>query len=109
MDKCKNHPVRVASVRCKRCHMPICQECRMQVDEGVFCSELCIEQFREFQQRVQTLGFGKSRISITALIKYAITVAILVAVIYGALYFWLGTSDPSEMFRQAFGQIRLLF
>ena len=109
MEKCKNHPVRIANVRCRRCHMPICQECRMQVDDGVFCSEECIEQFREFQQRVQTLGYGHSRITLTALIKYTITVALLLVVIYGALYFWLGTSDPGEMARQAFAQIRLLF
>lgn len=109
MDKCKNHPIRIAPVRCRRCHAPICLECRIQDEGGVFCSEECVEQFREFQARVQTIGFGQRRVGVLGLLKYAATVLVLVAVIYVALVFWLGTTDPGEMWRQAWNQITLLF
>lgn len=108
MDKCKNHPVRFSVARCKRCHGPICTECRIQVTEGVFCSDECIDHFRSFQSRISNLGGGAARFSFFALIKHLLIAAVLICVIWGALYIWLGTSDPAEMWRRFVAQLRLL-
>jgi hypothetical protein len=108
VDKCKNHPVRFASGRCKRCHLPLCNECKLTVAEGVFCSEQCAEQFRSFQSRLSTFGGYSGGFSLMAWIKHLAAAAVLVIVIYAALYFWLGTSDPSEMWHQLLRQFRIL-
>ncbi len=109
MNKCINHPTRIANIKCKRCHMPICQECRIQVGEGVFCSDDCIGKFREFQGRVSNISGLQSGWTMFGILKYVVLVAVLCAVIYGALFAWLGTSDPGEMWRKMVLQIGLLF
>lgn len=109
MDKCKNHPIKFAAGRCKRCHIPICSECKIQVEEGIFCSEECVDQFRTFQSRMADFGPTRSKFSLTAWIKYLITVAVLVGVIYGALAFWLGETDPGAIISALMKQINVLF
>lgn len=51
-DKCKFHPNRVAHVRCKTCHIPLCDECKVVTNMGIFCSEECHKKAQEFQERV---------------------------------------------------------
>lgn len=108
MDKCKNHPIRFAIGRCKRCHVPICAECKISTDDGIFCSGECVEQFRTFQGRMANYGPGRSRFSLFAWIKYLIITAVLVAVIAGVLVFWLGTTDPGAMLEKLRQQLKLI-
>ena len=109
MEKCKNHPLRFAIARCKRCHLPLCNDCKVLVDDGVFCSQVCVEQFQNFQQRVSTLPATQTRFSFFGCLKTLVISAVLLAVIAGALVFWLGTSDPGEMWQALLKQIRLMF
>jgi uncharacterized membrane protein YvbJ len=51
MDKCKFHPNRFAHVRCKTCFIPLCDECKIVTDIGVFCSEECQNKAKEFQDK----------------------------------------------------------
>lgn len=108
MDKCKTHPIRFAIGRCKRCHVPMCSECKISTDDGIFCSEECIEQFRTFQSRMANYGPSGSRFSLFAWIKYLVITVVLIVVIVGALSFWLGTTDPGEMLEKLRQQLKLI-
>lgn len=107
--KCVNHPTRDATYSCKRCSAALCDPCRKVVAEGNFCSEACVKEFREFQAKIWADAGPKRRITITGLIRYFFIVSILLAVIYAALYFWLGTMDFSEMAENLRRQYRAVF
>src|SRR4051812_9848679 len=108
MEKCKNHPVNLASARCKRCHIPICNHCKIQVTDGVFCSNECIDQFRNFHQRVSNYTGMRSGFSIIGLIKSIAMAAVVLGFIYGVFYLWFGTGDPAEMWDHMYRQIKPL-
>ncbi len=109
-DKCVNHPTRSAATRCKRCHSPVCLDCRIRSSDGVFCSGECVEQFREFQTRVHVPGARRGcGFSLFSWVKHLLLVAALVAIIWLVLTTWLGTTDIPEMGRQLGGMFRLLF
>ncbi|MEQ8169709.1 MAG: hypothetical protein ABRQ38_12530 [Candidatus Eremiobacterota bacterium] len=38
---CLRHQDRTAVSRCKLCLKPVCEECKMETAEGIFCSEEC--------------------------------------------------------------------
>lgn len=38
---CLRHQDRPAVSRCKLCLKPVCEECKMETTDGVFCSEEC--------------------------------------------------------------------
>ncbi|MCX7718284.1 MAG: hypothetical protein N2111_07775 [Candidatus Sumerlaeaceae bacterium] len=69
----------------------------------------CVKEFRDFQSRIWADGGPRRRFSLRATIRYLFTVVILVIVIVVALYFWLGTTDPVEMWENLRRQFRLLF
>jgi len=50
---CKNHPTRLATTRCKRCGLPICNDCKMVTEVGVVCSQQCLDAIKAFQERVK--------------------------------------------------------
>jgi hypothetical protein len=94
MEKCRNHPLRFASGRCKRCHTPICNDCRIQVEEGIFCSDPCIEQFRSFQSRMSGMGTTtRSSFSILGFLKSTVIAAVLIVVIVGVFYLRFGVDS----------------
>lgn len=81
MDYCKFHPNKVAHVRCRTCHIPLCDDCKMVTDLGVFCSEECHEKAEEFQQTVRPDIPRIKRPSIFWLLfKVIVVLAILVAI-----------------------------
>jgi hypothetical protein len=43
----------LATVRCKRCGMPICNDCKMVSEIGVVCSQACLDAIKAFQDRVK--------------------------------------------------------
>jgi hypothetical protein len=77
--------------------------------EGAFCSTACVQEFRDFQSRIWADGGPRRRFSLRATIRYLFTVVILIIVIMVALYIWLGTTDPGEMWENFRRQLRLLF
>jgi hypothetical protein len=84
-------------------------DCRVKAPDGVFCSHECVEAFREFQSGVYT---GHARrgcgISIIGLIKNLILAALLVALIWFVLTWWLKTDDPGEMGSKLWQMMKLL-
>ncbi len=112
MGKCVNHPIKQAVAKCRKCLVPLCMECRRAMPDGAtYCSDVCYVAFKEFQQQVDVGGGRRSRprISILGTIKSLIISAVLVAVIYGVLVFWLKTTDPSEMLVELRKIWRVLF
>lgn len=87
--------------------MPLCNDCKVSAAEGIFCSEICLEKFRNFQSRVATMGGLRSGFSILGFLRSTIIAAVLIAVIYGILYFWLGTGDPGEMWTKLLQMFKL--
>lgn len=107
--KCKNHPVSLATVECKYCSAPLCDRCKFMTPSGVFCSESCERALAELQGGIIRTGPRRSRFSFFSWIRYTIIVGILLAVIYGALYAWLGTTDFGQMWDELRKTLRLLF
>ena len=97
MDKCKNHPMKFAAGRCKRCHLPVCEECKMQVAEGIFCSEQCIDQFRNFQSRIANFGGTRSGFSFFGMLKTLFLSAVIIGLIWGVFYWRFNASTPGEI------------
>lgn len=84
-------------------------ECKIAVEEGIFCSDACVEQFRSFQSRMSSIGSAtRSRFSLIGFIKSTIIAAVLIVVIFVALAFWLKTTDPKEMLVKLKDQISLI-
>jgi hypothetical protein len=50
--KCINHDYRDAVCRCRQCHKPLCGECQLITEEGIFCGEECYEKAKAFHTRV---------------------------------------------------------
>lgn len=91
MPKCVNHPIKEAVAHCKRCNDTLCLDCRIKSPEGIFCSNDCVMEFREFQGRVYAgLPRNRSRFSLIGAIKSLVIAAILVAVIWVIMTSWLG-------------------
>jgi hypothetical protein len=55
-SKCINHDYRDAVGRCRQCHKPLCGECQLVTEEGVFCGEECYEKAKAFHARVAAMG-----------------------------------------------------
>jgi len=87
MDKCKFHPNKIAHVRCKTCHIPLCDDCKMVTDIGIFCSEDCYVKAKEFQERVKPDAPVKKNPSIIWLIVKLVILVALIALVALALDF----------------------
>jgi hypothetical protein len=59
--KCKNHFDRDAVGRCKQCHKPICSECAMSMETGIFCSDACYRTFKFFYERIKSRELKKPK------------------------------------------------
>ena len=89
MTTCKNHPTRLATVRCKRCGMPICNDCKMVSEIGVVCSQACLDAIKAFQERVgeEVPRPAKRRWLSGGVIRGILTVVVLFGIAYGILCF----------------------
>jgi hypothetical protein len=90
MDRCYVHAERVATGRCKACRQPICEECKIVTDIGIFCSEACEQRIRTFQARVSPdLPPPRRKISPGRFFKGLILIGILLGVFFviGGLYY----------------------
>lgn len=87
MDYCKFHPNKVARVRCKTCFVPLCDDCRVNTEIGVFCSEECFQKAKEFQDRVRPDSPRVKHPSFLRLvIKIVAVVVLLLAIALGLDY-----------------------
>jgi hypothetical protein len=86
----------------------MCLECRIPVQEGVFCSDDCIAQFRNFRNAIIGTGPSRRRVTIFGLLRYAIIVAVLLAIIYAALFALTGETAPGLMLGRFWGMIRIV-
>lgn len=108
MDKCKAHPLSFAIGRCKKCYAPVCDKCKIQTKEGLFCSEECVSEFQHFQSRISNYTGVRSGFSFLGFIKSTMIAGFLIVVIYGVLVFWLKTSDPGEMWTALLKQFKVI-
>ena len=60
MSDCFYHTGRPAVTRCKQCGRPLCGECKIVQQTGIFCSEKCADRFKIFVQRAQELEAKKT-------------------------------------------------
>ena len=110
IQKCRNHPTVPTAVNCRRCGAPVCEQCRVVVGEGTFCSDLCVNEFRDFTNRVWLDGGPRTpRITLGAWIKHLGLVAVLLAVIYAALFLLTKKSNPLEIGKDLLDMVRLMF
>ncbi len=87
MNLCKNHPTIIATARCKRCGMPLCDECKLVSEVGVVCSQNCLDAIKAFQARVGDELPRKARRPFfrSGLGRGLIAILVILAVVYGIL------------------------
>ncbi len=86
--KCKNHPLKQAVTRCKRCNKPLCADCIMQTEIGVFCSDECYQATTEFMQKVS--GEAPKR-KVSLFQKKGFKQLIILVILLVVLYFLLAS------------------
>lgn len=82
MDKCKFHPNRFAHVRCKTCFIPLCDECKIVTNIGVFCSEECQSKAKEFQEKSMAMMDQKPKRK-KSIVKPIIGLIVIILLILG--------------------------
>jgi len=55
MAECFFHTGRPAVARCKQCGRPVCSQCRIVGEDGIFCSEKCRQTFAIFAKRIKEM------------------------------------------------------
>jgi len=92
---CVNHPNRDAYLRCNQCWKPLCQECVIKTDYGVYCSHSCAEKGKLFKQQLEAQPKRSKRdIFLKKIFKILFSITILLILLY-VLYLF-GPSPISE-------------
>ena len=84
MAECFFHAGRPAVTRCKQCGKPLCSDCRLVTENGLFCSDKCAQTASVFVKRSQDLEekrSGRRRGVPAPLIKFIIFL-IVITVVY---------------------------
>jgi hypothetical protein len=90
-SKCINHDYRDAVGRCRQCHKPLCGECQLVTEEGVFCGEECYEKAKAFHARVAAMEpQEKSKRRLPAGLGCLLKLAVFVLIVVLVLRFGLG-------------------
>ena len=55
MAECFFHTGRPAVTRCKQCGKPLCSECRLVTEDGLFCGENCAQAGHVFVKKSRAL------------------------------------------------------
>jgi ABC-type Na+ efflux pump permease subunit len=75
--------------------------------DGVFCSQNCLEEFRNFRNAMTlATGPGRRRVTLMGLIRYVVILCVLGAVIFAALAALTGTTDIGQMGTQIMRTLR---
>ena len=83
MAECFFHTGTPATTRCKQCGRPLCTQCRLVTDSGIFCSDKCAQTGEVFVKRAARLESVKSGAKPAwpgKLIKFVIFLVILYVV-----------------------------
>ena len=80
---CLRHPEVEAVGRCRQCGVPFCAECRVDVDEGLYCGMECRAKHKQFINRSE----GVDRARRGGILQKAIMLAVIAAAISAALHF----------------------
>jgi len=84
VSHCRNHPYVEATCRCKRCNIPLCDQCKVVApDGGIYCSETCRAQMQAFMERAKDLppDVRRPRSGVRVL-RWAIFIVILGVVLF---------------------------
>ena len=109
METCINHPTKVATTRCKACHRPLCDECKMITDIGVFCSEDCYERTKQFMERAARIPVPRPSFfaGLMRRLKLLITLGVVLLILYGVITIVFGSIE--EFFNVLRGLISTVF
>ncbi len=109
METCVNHPERLATARCTRCFKPLCDECQVVTDMGVFCSQQCYELYKQFNERAAEIPKPKKGFLRTFLspIKKIFILIGAVVILYFVITLTFGS--PEEFFGQIRKLINIIF
>jgi len=55
MSTCTKCLKKEATLRCKMCHRPICEDCGVSDAAGIFCSAECAQKMRSHIERVKEI------------------------------------------------------
>ncbi len=104
METCINHPTREATTRCKACHKPLCDKCKLVTPEGVFCSEECHQRQQEFTKRAEQVPMPKRNFfrAIMGWVKKMLFLLVILVIAYVVIILIYGSPEGF------FGQIRKL-
>ena len=81
--ECFFHAGRPAVTRCKQCGKPLCSDCRLVTEDGLFCGDKCAQTASVFVKRSQALEEKRSgqRKGVPAgLIRFIIFLIIIVVI-----------------------------
>ena len=106
--KCFFHTSRDALIRCKQCGKPLCHECRMNTDMGVFCSQECYEKTKNFTERAAQHSQKKSSYwLISSIVRKLVGLIVVIGVIWGLWKF--GPEPVSSAIDNAISFVTNLF
>jgi hypothetical protein len=109
VGKCINHDYRDAVSRCRQCHKPLCGECQLVTEEGIFCSKACYRKGKVFHKRATAMeARKKSGKRVPAFIGCLLKLALFVLVIVLILRFVLGI-DSVDSFLDLISSLREKF
>ncbi len=97
---CINHVDRPAAARCHRCHKPVCEECLLRREAGLFCSDTCHQQFVAF--RAKPLPEIRGPSCAYRLVQLLILLALLFGIIY-LLARWGGVGFLRDLLKRLGG------
>jgi len=105
MDYCKFHTNKVAHVRCKTCHIPLCDDCKVVTDLGVFCSEECFNKAKDFQKRAQTQSVPRTKKSnpLMTIIKIVVIIVLIVIIALGLDFLGIVTLPMVDTLKDLIG------
>ena len=92
---CLNHPERPAVHRCTVCFKPVCAECTIQTDDGVFCSRECLSNYDRTKGSVDAWQQQRQREQARRRRSRIIKLIILIALAAAAYYYF--TRHPGRL------------
>jgi len=81
--------------------MPLCAKCILMTEIGVYCGKECYEAVKAFQATVTGLAAGRKSGGfmerVTAFLKQAVIVVVIVGGVYAVFRFGFGASTPNQI------------
>jgi B-box zinc finger protein len=101
---CINHQDKIATTRCKTCSKPVCDDCVVRTDLGMYCSDNCAEQADRFSDKLEMSeemrAAAKPKLAAIRRVKFlkkiAVYLVVIILILFG-LYFGLHITSFSEL------------